>query len=335
MRVPGRVAALAALLLLGLAGCTGASEVPPPSPSTEVPGSPALPVPTPSPTKVGPVTRVWSTERTRLAFPAQMTTDREGNLWLQEAGAMAVSKFSPDGRKLLQAGGLGTQDGQLDFHGQVHEFEGGLAASPAGELVVADGTPRLQRFDLEGRFLGKWELPPAKRKVAVVALDFGPSGELYVLRGGAVEVYGGDGKRVRSWGDRGPKQGRLQDPGAIVVDSREHVYVCDEGTGRVQKFDKDGKLLAGWGRHGTGKGEFGSDGTFADMAVDRQDNVYVVDKRNQRVVRFSGSGKLLDMWNTAGQDIGGFSPTGVAIDAEGAVYVADNDLGRLVKFTLD
>ena len=47
---------------------------------------------------------------------------------------------------------MGTRlDLAFDFHGRVHMFEGGIAASLAGEVAVADGTPRVQVFDLDGR----------------------------------------------------------------------------------------------------------------------------------------------------------------------------------------
>ncbi|SEQ68574.1 NHL repeat-containing protein [Microlunatus flavus] len=318
-------AAAVALLLAGLGGCTAATPAPAPVPPPQV-VRPTQAVPSPAPTPVGPVTRVWATERATLAWPAEMTTDPEGNVWVREMGAMTVSKFAPDGRKLLTTGGLGRSNGQFDFHGEVHMFEGGIAASLAGEVVVADGTSRIQRFDREGRFLGRWQPPRTQRKVAVTGLDFGPSGALYMVRGTRVEVYGQTGDLLRSWGG-------LQDPDAIAVDAGERVYVADERTGRITKFDKTGKVLTRWGRHGTGDGEFGGDGTFLDMAVD-QHALYVVDKHHQRVQRFSPTGRFLGLWSSGGQDLGSFNPGGVAVDPEGAVYVTENDLGRLIKFRL-
>jgi sugar lactone lactonase YvrE len=58
--------------------------------------------------------------------------------------------------------------------------------------------------------------------------------------------------------------------------------------------------------------------------------VFVADTGNHRVSRFSADGTKEAQWGAKGGEPGQyFEPTGIAVDAEGRVYVADNGNGRL------
>jgi sugar lactone lactonase YvrE len=74
-----------------------------------------------------------------------------------------------------------------------------------------------------------------------------------------------------------------------------------------------------------------------DVAVDAAGNVYAADPVGQRLQKLSPTGQPLAEWRPAG--LAGFppgprvpeagGPTGVALDTQGNVYVADRDLNRV------
>jgi DNA-binding beta-propeller fold protein YncE len=71
------------------------------------------------------------------------------------------------------------------------------------------------------------------------------------------------------------------------------------------------------------------------VAVDQNDNVYVTDPEGIRVLVFDSQGAFLYGWGDYNLDAEGFSlPMGVAIDANGGVWVSDAGASRLVYFRL-
>ena len=75
-----------------------------------------------------------------------------GHLFISDGyGNARVLEYTPDGKRVREWGSAGTGPGQ--FH-QPH----GIAIDPEEIVYVADRqNGRLQRFDLQGRFLGEWE----------------------------------------------------------------------------------------------------------------------------------------------------------------------------------
>jgi DNA-binding beta-propeller fold protein YncE len=109
-------------------------------------------------------------------------------------------------------------------------------------------------------------------------------------------------------------------------------------------------FLEEWGEWGTGGGQFKH---VIDVAIDSSANVYVADKMNHRIQVFDPEGSFLMMWGwgvddgtpklqvctqaceagISGSGDGQFdTPTGVAVDASGGVYVADGGNHRIQKF---
>jgi hypothetical protein len=69
-----------------------------------------------------------------------------------------------------------------------------------------------------------------------------------------------------------------------------------------------------------------------DVTVDSSGHVYVADTGNKRIQKFSPDGTFLVNWGTSGTGEGQFStPTGIAVDSKGNVYVADLT-SRVQKF---
>ncbi|RYY13838.1 MAG: hypothetical protein EOO36_15190, partial [Cytophagaceae bacterium] len=124
-------------------------------------------------------------------------------------------------------------------------------------------------------------------------------------------------------------------PEGVAVDAQGNVYVADNGNSLIRKITPAGVVstLAGNGTYGlvNGPGATASFSGPADVALDGQNNVYVADFDNNCIRKITPAGVVSTFagTSTAGLVDGPattarFSnPNGLAIDAQGNVYVAD------------
>ena len=134
-------------------------------------------------------------------------------------------------------------------------------------------------------------------------------------------------------------------PTGVAVDAAGNVYVADYGNNQIRKISPAGIVttLAGTGNQGSinGPGNLATFNGPTSVTVDAQGNVYVADDNNNQIRKISATDGTVS--TLAGSDSTGlkngldtgayfFSPSGVAADAQGNVYVADagNNVIRMV-----
>lgn len=136
-------------------------------------------------------------------------------------------------------------------------------------------------------------------------------------------------------------------PSGIDVDASGNIYVADQGNHLIRKISPDGVVttLAGSGTYGNSNGT-GTDASFdlpSDVAVDADGIVYVADFSNNMirkittdgvVTTFAGSGSP-GRTDKKGTEAKFYGPTGVAVDADGNVYVTDQKSNAIRKITPD
>lgn len=120
--------------------------------------------------------------------------------------------------------------------------------------------------------------------------------------------------------------GGLAHARALALDANGRIWIADFGNAAVKLFDANGGLFGGWGGPG--------DGTYAmkdpcGIAV-KGDDVYVADTWRTGVERFSAAGQLKGKANA-----GLYAPHGVAVAADGRVFIADSGNNRLVVCDAD
>jgi hypothetical protein len=131
-------------------------------------------------------------------------------------------------------------------------------------------------------------------------------------------------------------------PGGVAVDSFGFVYVPDESNERVRMVDTSGNVstLAGNGDAGFADGLNAMFDTPSRLAVD-SNFVYISDSTNNRIRTIALDGTVATL---AGNGVAGFFdgaaasaefnlPYGVAVNAQGVVYVADQGNNRIRKIS--
>ncbi len=161
----------------------------------------------------------------------------------------------------------------------------------------------------------------------------------------------------------------------LRIDPQDHVWTIDAGANQVVKFDTEGRVALVLGRKpetmgvrppmprpgggpgpgGPGAGPGGPGGAPAnrrpgegipgssfnrptDVAWDAAGNIYVADGigTNNRVAKFDKDGRFIRHWGATGTEPGQFQGVkGLAVDAQGNVYVADSGNKRIQVFDAD
>lgn len=176
-------------------------------------------------------------------------------------------------------------------------------------------------------------------------------------RGGtAAELFEFDQnlKFVKMWG---PDNYAASFAHSVRVDKYDNVWMVDEGSGMIVKFDPNANVKMTLGRKPEAidymeryleRGEkvterypVGTMGTFdreTDIAWDSKDDMFVSDGYgNSRVVKISKDGNWLKAVGTHGNGENQFStPHGIAVDAQaGLVYVGDRGNFRIQVYDTD
>jgi uncharacterized protein (TIGR03437 family) len=275
-----------------------------------------------------------------LNAPAGLTLDADGNLVVADSGNARIRRIRRDGRVDI----LLSSSSALPLERPV-----GLARTANGSLLIADTRgDYLWQFDSAGR---STILPPGGRDVAVDRSGnivtagatwlrrINPQGLIEILIGSTYAKYRGDGGQALA--------ARLNHPTGVAVNSKGAVYFSDTGNHRVRRIQSDGVITT---VAGTGDPGFRGDGGPAvdaylnhptHLAVDAFDNLYVSDTGNHRVrvlspggsiQTFAGTGKTIfsnDGLPAAQSNLS--SPSGLAIDSAGALFIAEPGQHRIRK----
>ena len=203
-----------------------------------------------------------------------------------------------------------------------------LRTDPHDNIWAADrGAHQVFKFSAEGKLLmtlgrkdvrGDNDARDAFNGPADVVIA--PDGSIFIADGESgntrVVKYSPEGKFVTSWGGRGSDPGKFAEPHSLAMDSTGRIYVADRGSHRIQIFDQDGKYLDQWSNF---------DSPWS-LFITGDDLPYVVDGSSSLRITNTRHGGMVDR-------IDGLpNPHRVAVDQQGAIYIAEIDGNTVKKF---
>jgi sugar lactone lactonase YvrE len=165
-------------------------------------------------------------------------------------------------------------------------------------------------------------------------LSVDPDGNIWVAdqlgkgsKGHQVWKFSPEGKVLLVLGKPGVAGSGLDEfnsPTAAVVAPNGDIFVSDGHGGntnaRIVKFDKTGKFIKTWGTKGSGPGEMDIPHT---IAIDSRGRLFLGDRGNNRIQIFDQDGNFLDQWAQFSR------PSGIYIDKNDVIYVADSESGSV------
>lgn len=268
--------------------------------------------------------------------PAGLALDPAGHLYIADSGNGRVLRYSSAAGYSVHASGL--------------ELPTGVAWHSSGALLITDARGDfLVRQPLQGEAS---QIPLGGRDVAVDALGniytagaswvrkLSPAGFLEVLADPRFQTFRGENVPASA--------ARLFRPSGVAVDRARNVYFTDTQNHRVRVVRPNGlvETLAGNGEAGFR----GDGGPARDAQVNRPtgiitdafDNVYFTDAGNHRVRVISPSGVIRTAAGNGRPEFsldgllpaqaGLFHPAGLALDAEGRIYIAEAGGHRIRRF---
>ncbi len=243
-------------------------------------------------------------------WPHGLHVDREGNIWVTEAGGSdrvpgavdargrrlghQVFKFSPRGELLMTLGEAGVAGGDATHFTAPSD----VVTAPNGDIYVADGhnatgNNRIVQLDRSGRF-------------------------------------------IRAFGETGYGPGQLRGPHAIAMDGSGRLFVADRQNQRVVIFDASGNYVTRWTQFGMP----------SDIWIDEANRIYVADSESdlnenagwEKGIRIGDVRTgwvdffLLDGGDNPPITAGGSGAESITVDRFGSIYSGEPRPQRILKY---
>lgn len=287
-------------------------------------------------------TVVFDTSSHLLLRPLGLSVGPDGLVYVAEEGNHRIAVFTPDGQFVYSFG----EQGRADQPGAYFERPHSVAIDPSGEILVVDTWNYLvRRFDQELTQMTSWGRPLTQGFDAPALPDdgfWGPrdividdQSRVYIADTGnkRVRVYDAAGGYVLDIGSGGAGDGQLNEPAGIAVHPDGRLFVADTWNRRIAVFSQDGDHLYNFDI----RGWYDELGNRPYLAVDPlRDLVYVTDPDAGRVLIYNTAGECVSSFGQYNQQAPSRSQFatvgGIAVDAEGNVYVTDFANGRVLRF---
>lgn len=262
--------------------------------------------------------------QTRLGSPLGVAVDRWGNIYFSDTTNHRVRMV--DIRSGLVSTVAGT--GEPGF------------ANDGGHADMAQlYAPTALVFDRRGNL---YIADTGNNRVRVVTVK----GYLRTVAGDGRQGYLGEGDRAVA--------APLDHPTGLAISGKGELHIADTGNNRVRKIDRTtGRLITV-----AGTGEAGDDGDLGlavnakinkptAIVFDSRDNLFIADTGNHQIRWVEPKRRLI--FTIAGTGVPGFSgegdrksvdsqfrnPTGLALDSQGRLYIADTDNNRIRRLVIN
>ena len=244
----------------------------------------------------------------RFDFPSGVAADNAGNLYVADTDNHTIRKIVASTGVVTTFAGAAGISGNADGTGSAARFN-----NPSG--VAVDGTGNVYVADTMNHTLRK------VTSLGVVSTLAGLTGTV-----GSVDGAG--------------SAARFQGPQGLAIDVGNNVYVADTNNHVIRKVVPSTGVvttvagLAGNSGSADGLGSLARFNFPSGVAVDSEGNLFVADTENHTIRKILPSGSVSTLAGLAGSSGGADgtgsaarfdSPSDVAVDLSGNVYVADTD----------
>ena len=308
-----------------------------------------------------------------LFRPFAITTDGTGNVYFTDTGTHAIFKRDTSGNltRLAGTGVAGFSGDGGPATSALMNSPQGVAVDSSGNVYVADtNNHRIRKIDGTGTittvagtgtpgFVGDGGNALAAQINSPHGLVIDTAGNLYfndtnnvrirkLDTGGNISTVAGNGSSGFSGDNGAATSAQISSSDGLAVDAAGNLYIADSNNFRVRKVS--GGIITTVAGNGS-SGFSGDNGvatnaqiSFSDsLTVDGAGNLYIADTNNHRVRMIAPNGIITTIAGTGSSGYTGdgnpatlfqlSSPSGVAIDSTGALYIADNGNRRIRRLS--
>jgi secreted PhoX family phosphatase len=248
------------------------------------------------------------------------------DIWIDASGdAYIADTFNRAIRKLSAAGVISTYAGPASLSGTSRPYAPMFLALPFG--VVSDAAGNLYVAEFEVHDI--WKIAPDGSDSSL------PTTSVFAGEPGVFGSTDGTGRSAR-----------LRNPQGLAIDGAGNLYVADTGNQTIRKITPDGVVttlagLAGSGGYADGAGSTARFSAPRGIAADSAGNVFVADGTHT-IRAITPAGVVTTVAGLAGSPGSGDGagaaarfrdPPGIAVDAAGNLYVADQGNHTIRKIT--
>lgn len=253
-----------------------------------------------------------------LYQPSAVALDSGGNLYIADPGTQRVRRVAAGKIATFAGSGNGGYDRDLVAADSASLYEPmGVATGTAGELLIADTyNHRVRR-----------------------------------VSGGLIATFAGTGESGTGSEGLPPLQTQLRGPRGLCTDAAGTVYIVDTANHRVLRARLNGVVETAAGNGAPGDAGDGGPARLAQLnqptacAVDSAGNLYVADTFSHRIRKVNPAGVIRTVAGT-GQAASALDevpatvsplnePSGVAVDGNGNLFIADTANNRIRLVTPD
>ncbi|HEY8999881.1 MAG TPA: NHL repeat-containing protein [Mucilaginibacter sp.] len=300
----------------------------------------------------------------KFNHPFGLAVDANGNLYIADEGNNVIRKMDSTGLVSTFAG-IGGVKGSANGVDSLATFNKpfGVATDVAGNVYVADaGNNQIRMIGTAGMvstfagtgIAGASDVADSVSFNSPLGVAVDGTGNVYVAdyennlirkitQAGVVSTLAGSGAQGADDGLDTAATFNL--PEALAVDAAGNVYVADNGNNLIRKVTPIGQVstFAGSGQPGSGDGT-GNAASFNSpfgIAIDANGNLYVADSGNNLIRKITPGGVVTTIAGSGskgandgtGKAASFNTPSGIAIDKSGNIYVADENNNLIRKIT--
>lgn len=307
--------------------------------------------------------------------PSDLAIDSKGNLYIADTGNNSIKKIANGSVSTISGSSKGFWNASKNSYTESY-FNSPYAISINNndELLVSDlSNKQIRKINLQ-KELANWQVDTLigtgeagftdgdffeATITAPQGLAYDAEGNLYIadLTNNMIRKLSRNGKlsTVAGTATKGFKDGAgpnsenpasLNRPHSIAINSAGEIYFTDRDNHAIRKIDTQGNIstVTGSGKQGYKDGSF-EEAEFnypSGLAIDSNDEIYVADTNNHRIRKLNKDGTVTTVSGTKkGYSSGNInfarfnSPTHLAIDTQGNIYVSDQGNHKIRKISQD